>query len=498
MKKTTTSKPPIAWTIAGSDSGGGAGIQADLLTFKDFGVHGCSVITALTAQNSTKVAHIEVTSAESLQQQLHTLAEDLPPAAIKIGMLASSHIVKIVAEFIEHFEGLVVYDPVMKSSTGQSLLDTDAKSLICEKLLPKVSLLTPNTDEAALLSDLTINNCDDIEAAAEKILSMDCQSVLITGGHFIAKQGKRLDYWANEHEHFWLSGEDIQSSHTHGSGCTLSSAIAANLAKGYELCDAPVLAKAYVSQGIRNANPLGEGPGPVAHQGSKTKLSDFPRVFLSAESATSEALQFPSCDGELGLYPVVDSADWIEKLLPLGPKTIQLRVKDKPSDFLKQEIGRAVKLAKQYGARLFINDYWQLAIEAGAYGVHLGQEDLVDADLQKIAKAGLRLGISTHSDFEIARAHSISPSYIAIGPIYSTTTKVMKFAPQGLEQLSIWTELLKEHYPLTAIGGISLERAPGVLATGVGSVAVVTAITEAEDYRHAVEELMKAHLLQSQ
>ncbi len=484
---------PIVWTIAGSDSGGGAGIQADLHTFQDFGVYGCSVVTALTAQNSTAVEHIEATSAESLQQQIQTLSKDLPAAVIKIGMLASSYTAEIVAKFLENFEGQVIYDPVMKASTGQSLLDTNAKNYVIEQLLPKVSVLTPNTDEAALLTGTSINNYEDIEAAAKKILAMGCQSVMITGGHFHTIKGKRLDYWSNGTDSFWLSGDDIDTAHTHGSGCTFSSAIAASLATGHDIVDALAQAKAYVSQGIRHARQLGAGSGPVAHNGQRTTLADFPRAFLSSEAATASPLSFPSCDGELGLYPVVDSADWIEKLLPLGPKTIQLRVKDKSESFLKQEIERAVSLATQYDARLFINDYWQLAIEAGAYGVHLGQEDLQDADLQAIAAADLRLGISTHSDFEIARAHSINPSYIAIGPIYSTTTKVMKFTPQGLEQLSIWTELLKDHYPLTAIGGINLERAPKVLATGVGSVAVVTAITEAADYQHAVGELMNAH-----
>jgi len=183
----------------------------------------------------------------------------------------------------------------------------------------------------------------------------------------------------------------------------------------------------------------------------------------------------------------------MEKLLPLGVGAIQLRIKDPATAALPAQIEQAVSLARRYSTRLFINDHWRLAIDKCAYGVHLGQSDLDDANLQAIDSAGLRLGVSTHSYYEIARAHGIRPSYIAIGPIYNTTTKVMKFAAQGLEHLSRWVTLLKPEYTLTAIGGINIERAPRVLATGVGSCAVVTAITEAEDYRIAVEQLQACH-----
>lgn len=178
--------------------------------------------------------------------------------------------------------------------------------------------------------------------------------------------------------------------------------------------------------------------------------------------------------------------------MPLGITTIQLRIKN-PGSNLSDMIAQAVSLAQKYQVRLFINDHWQLAIEHGAYGVHLGQEDIDSADLKAISEAGLRLGISTHSYYEIARAHAIGPSYIAIGPIYPTKTKVMKFSERGLERLSQWVKLLKPRYSLTAIGGISLERAPGVLATGVKSCAVVTAITQAEDYQQTVSEFLHYH-----
>ncbi len=200
-------------------------------------------------------------------------------------------------------------------------------------------------------------------------------------------------------------------------------------------------------------------------------------------------LPFPATAPRLGLYPVVDSVEWIERLLSAGVRTIQLRIKDRSSIDVEPAIVAAIALGKKYAARLFINDYWQLAIEHQAYGVHLGQEDLEVADLQAIQQAGLRLGISTHDDAELDRALALRPSYIALGHIFPTQTKEMPSAPQGINELQRHLARLSE-IPTVAIGGISLARAPEVLATGVGSIAVVSAITQAADWRLATAELL--------
>ncbi|UCB29707.1 thiamine phosphate synthase [Duffyella gerundensis] len=200
-------------------------------------------------------------------------------------------------------------------------------------------------------------------------------------------------------------------------------------------------------------------------------------------------LPFPATAPRLGLYPVVDSVEWIERLLSAGVRTIQLRIKDRSSIDVEPAIVAAIALGKKYAARLFINDYWQLAIEHQAYGVHLGQEDLEVADLQAIQQAGLRLGISTHDDAELDRALALRPSYIALGHIFPTQTKAMPSAPQGISELQRHLARLGE-ISTVAIGGISLARAPEVLATGVGSIAVVSAITQAADWRLATAELL--------
>ena len=191
--------------------------------------------------------------------------------------------------------------------------------------------------------------------------------------------------------------------------------------------------------------------------------------------------------GPIGFYPVVSDAAWVRRLLALGVRTVQLRIK--ASDHTPEEIARQVRDAVAAGravpgVQVFINDHWQLALAAGAYGVHLGQEDLDSADLDPLRRAGLRLGLSTHTPAELARAKAVQPSYLAIGPIYPTTLKVMPYEPVGLERLKDWAAQAAP-YPVVAIGGISLEQMAGVLACGVDGVAVVSAVTQAADPRQA-------------
>ena len=196
----------------------------------------------------------------------------------------------------------------------------------------------------------------------------------------------------------------------------------------------------------------------------------------------------------LGLYPVLDRAEWLERLLPLGVTTAQLRIKDLSGDALRQELAAGIAIAKQHNCRLFINDYWQLAIELDAYGVHLGQEDLdpenmADADINAIRNAGLRLGVSTHCHYEVARALNLAPSYIACGPVYHTTTKDMPWVPHDLAGLRYWLEVLD--YPLVAIGGINAERLPKVIETGANGIAMITAITLADNPEQTTSDFIE-------
>ncbi len=190
-------------------------------------------------------------------------------------------------------------------------------------------------------------------------------------------------------------------------------------------------------------------------------------------------------------YPIFDSAEWIARLLPCGIRLVQLRVKDRPRDDIRREIAAAKALCDKAGAQLIVNDYWEEAIALACDFVHLGQEDLETADLKAIRRAGIKLGISTHDEAELARALDAEPDYIALGPIYPTILKKMKFAPQGLQRIGEWKKKIG-NIPLVAIGGITLDRARGVLAAGADSAAVVTDITLNADPETRMRDWVRA------
>lgn len=190
-------------------------------------------------------------------------------------------------------------------------------------------------------------------------------------------------------------------------------------------------------------------------------------------------------------YLIVDSADWIERLIPIGVKLVQLRMKDVSEDILREHIKRSKAVCEKFGCQLIINDYWQIAIEEKCDFIHLGQEDLADADLTSIQKAGLKLGVSTHDSAELDKALAVKPDYVALGPVYETILKKMKWQPQGVEKVTRWKSLVGD-LPLVAIGGLTPDRAQGVLQAGADSAAVVTDIKLNENPENRVNEWIKA------
>ena len=190
-------------------------------------------------------------------------------------------------------------------------------------------------------------------------------------------------------------------------------------------------------------------------------------------------------------YPIVPSADWLARLLPLGVRLVQLRVKDRPEPELRAEIRAARDLCAEAGARLVVNDHWRLAIDEGCDFVHLGQEDLDEADLPAIRRAGLALGVSTHDEAELERAPAAAPDYVALGPVYPTILKAMRFAPQGLGRVAEWKARVGD-VPLVAIGGLTVERAAAVLAAGADSLSVVTDITRSPDPEARTRQWLEA------
>ncbi len=252
-----------ALTIAGSDSSGGAGIQADLKTMIMNGVFGMSAVTALTAQNTTKVTGIMEVPPEFLEKQIQAVFEDIRPDAVKIGMVASSELISTIADCLKKYGAdNIVVDPVMVATSGSKLLKNDAvHTLECE-LLPLATLVTPNIPEAEILADMKITTREDMIVAAKKIGDRYLCSVLLKGGHNL---NDASDLFYREGAVRWFEGKRIENPNTHGTGCTLSSAIASNLAKGFSLETAIQRAKEYISGALEAMLDLGKGSGPMNH-----------------------------------------------------------------------------------------------------------------------------------------------------------------------------------------------------------------------------------------
>lgn len=266
MNTITKSTVPVALTIAGSDSGGGAGIQTDLRTFAFHCVHGTSAITCITAQNTLGVTRVDALPPEAVVAQIEAVVTDIGVQAAKTGMLLNRDIILAVAQQVEAWQihNLVV-DPVMVSRTGVQLIDDDAVQMLCQKLIPQAAIVTPNRYEAEILSGLQINSWEDMQAAAEIIYGKwGAKSVLVKGGG-IQGSGRGVDVWFNGEQLKTLTTRVVETKNTHGTGCTLSAAIAANLAQGQDVLPAVQQAKQYVTTALVHSLSIGKGQGPVGH-----------------------------------------------------------------------------------------------------------------------------------------------------------------------------------------------------------------------------------------
>ncbi|MBP5402007.1 MAG: bifunctional hydroxymethylpyrimidine kinase/phosphomethylpyrimidine kinase [Treponema sp.] len=253
----------VAMTIAGSDSSGGAGIQADIKTMTANGVYAMSAITALTAQNTTGVQGIMGVDADFLKQQIDSCITDIRPDSVKIGMVAQSEIIKVIAERLRFYEiKNIVVDPVMVATSGAKLIDDEAIETLKTELLPIATVCTPNIPEAEILSGMKIESADDMVTAAKAVSEKFSCSVLCKGGHNL-NDANDLLYSAGSYK--WFNGKRIDNPNTHGTGCTLSSAIAANLAKGFSLEESVKSAKDYISGALAAMLDLGKGSGPMNH-----------------------------------------------------------------------------------------------------------------------------------------------------------------------------------------------------------------------------------------
>lgn len=501
-----TMQTTMLWSIAGSDNSAGAGIQADLKTIQSFStpeqpVFLCTLITAITAQHSSGVDACMAVSVAMLHQQAMALLKDAKPAVIKIGLLVNKLQVLWLTDLLQqlrqqHPDLLVIYDPVAISSSGSRMAEADLYQAVVQHLLPQIDLVTPNLPELEALTQ-----SPDTELAVQLLFQAGVKAVLVKGGHdfdtqsctdhlFISSDFRYRGYPAYSHQ-IRLRSPRQQHSFNRGTGCCFSSALAATLALGYALEDAFVLAKTYINQGLSQPVAVTDSSGTLGtlgHWGFPAKPEYLPE--LLTEHLQPPAQAFAPLKAPLGLYVIVPSITELKRALAAGVKTLQLRIKHPDQTLLRREIQQAIQLCQQSDIQLFINDHWQLALELGAYGVHLGQEDINSANLAALQQAGLRLGLSSHGFYKLLRAQQLKPSYLAIGAVFVTQTKEMGGKLQGLLKLCRYPALFP-NIPLVAIGGINESNAKAVLACDIKHLAVVQGFAKAAEPKLWVQQMQQ-------
>jgi hydroxymethylpyrimidine kinase/phosphomethylpyrimidine kinase/thiamine-phosphate diphosphorylase len=500
--------------ISGLEANGFAGLLKDVQVCASLRIQPQAIATTLTAQSATKLLDVQSADCQLVAQQLESLI--IVPAVIKIGLVPNRAIAEVIAAWLTNLpkQPFIVLDPVLSSSKGGVFFENTAHQNHFNALLPFVSLLTPNLLELRDLVGTTSKHQTDLELIESFYEQNDSfkGNVLVTGGHHASALHlqSESDYLQSHVEtvtdklyerqlYHRVSISSWQqekiSSDMRGTGCFLSTAIACAISRGYRLYDAITLANAKLNKELNGQhNKILEKQSTVKSRWP-TDIKYFPHVTHGSQNApVLRNHRFPTMDEPAGLYPIVDSAQWVERLAIAGIRTIQLRIKNSASNTdqqkIENEISSAVATAQKHNLQLFINDHWQLAVKHNAYGVHLGQEDLDTADIEAIQSAGLRLGISTHGDFELLRALQIRPSYLAVGAIYPTQTKDMTGKIQGLQRLTRYCNMITDT-PIVAIGGINISNVTDVLGAKPDFVAVVSAITKAKDPEHALNELQK-------
>lgn len=463
-------------SIAGSDCSGGAGIQADIKSIISNGCYAMTAITALTAQNTTGVYGTYVCDSEFLKKQLDAIADDIAIDAVKIGMISSLSNIDVISDFIinNNISNIVV-DPVMVATSGSKLIEDDAIDALKNKLFPKATVITPNIPEAELLSGTKIHNKEDMEKVAVRLSREYNCAVLLKGGHSINDAN---DILAVASGITWYKANRIENENTHGTGCTLSSAIASNLAKGYEITQSIKNAKLYIENTLRYGINLGKASGPLNH----------------GYNTDGDYMHDLNIKDKLKLYAVTDNS-WlngrklsvdVEQAILGGATFIQLRDKDKSYEELLVEAKELRVLTRKYNVPFVINDNVELAVLCDADGVHLGQDDMSIEEARKILGHNKIIGATAHNLDEAMLAIKAGANYLGVGAVFGSTTKA-NTTDLSLEELKRICKYAT--VPVVAIGGINYDNLDVLKDTGITGVAVVSAIFAKEDIQHAASKL---------
>lgn len=502
---------PVLWSVAGNDSGGGAGLSADARAAEGCAVHLCPVVAAVTAQNSLGVQRVVPVAPEVLDAQLAALATDLRPAVIKTGLIGSVDGVAVLARWLDRLDAdggprvRLVIDPVLGASAGgAAFADAALIDAYRTHLLPRADLVTPNRREAArLLGQPEAQSLADVPAQAAALRALGAEAVCITGGDS-PDGADALDWLDTPHARGWLALPRLDVRHTHGTGCTFATTAASAMARGFVTADALVLAKMATAAGLAVGHAAGQGVGPVGFDaGFAADPRWLPR--LSCDDSPVSGTSRPALPWPAGLYAIVDAADQATPLLAAAEPALcalQLRIKRASHPALDDRafaaevraqidctLAQAAAMPAAARPVIVVNDHHALvldAIEAGTIdpagiALHLGQEDVLAlgqdgrAQLASAQAGGLRLGVSSHSLWELCRAAALAPAYIACGPVWATTTKDMPWHPQGLHNLRWWAAM--SPVPVVGIGGLlELAQVEAVAGSGAACACLVRAL----------------------
>ncbi|XWS67951.1 hypothetical protein CRYUN_Cryun04dG0048700 [Craigia yunnanensis] len=475
-------KIPHVLTVAGSDSGAGAGIQADLKACAARRVYCSTVITAVTAQNTVGVQGVSNVPEDFVAEQLKSVLSDMQVDVVKTGMLPSVEIVKILCKTLRQFpvQALVV-DPVMVSTSGDVLAGPSILSTVQGELLPMADIITPNLKEAsALLDGIQLETVDDMRSAARLLHNMGPKNVLVKGGD-LPESSDAVDILYNGHNFYELRSPRIKTRNTHGTGCSLASCIAAELAKGYPVLSAVKVAKRFIETALDYSKEIVIGNGP---QGPFDHL-----LRLKSHSQDCHRLQ-PFNPSDLFLYAVTDSGmnkrwgrsivDAVKAAIEGGATIVQLREKDAETKDFLESAKACLKICRSHGVPLLINDRVDVAIACDADGVHVGQSDMPAHVARSLLGPEKIIGVSCKTPEQAQQAWVDGADYIGCGGVYPTNTKKNNITV-GLDGLK--TVCIASKLPVVAIGGIGVSNARAVMEIGIPNlkgVAVVSALFDRE------------------
>ncbi|KAK4271180.1 hypothetical protein QN277_019911 [Acacia crassicarpa] len=484
-------KVPHVLTVAGSDSGGGAGIQADLKACAARQVYCSTVVTAVTAQNTVGVQGVDIMPEDFVAEQLKSVLSDMDVDVVKTGMLPSPGIVRVLCQSLREFpvKALVV-DPVMVSTSGDALAGPSVLDGLREELLPLANIVTPNIKEASvLLGGVPVRSVSDMRAAAKLIHDMGPRNVLVKGGD-LPNSSDAIDVLFDGEGFHELCASRVNTRNTHGTGCTLASCIAAELAKGSSVLEAVRAAKHFIETALDYSKDIVIGNGA---QGP------FDHFFALKKVHQSSYRQDKFNPNDLLLYAVTDSgmnrkwgrsiSDAVKAAVEGGATIVQLREKHAETREFLDAAKACLKICHSYGVPLLINDRIDIALACNADGVHLGQSDMPAHVARTLLAPGKIIGVSCKTPEQAQQAWIDGAHYIGSGGVYPTTTKEdnITIGIDGLKELCLASKL-----PVVAIGGIKPSNVRAVMEIGVPNlkgVAVVSALFDRECIKTETENL---------